>query len=350
MFQNSLRKAFSVGILLFFLWLVLRYLLPILLPFLLGGLLALAAEPLVRFGEVKGRLPRAVATGLGVTVALLLFLLSLWAFCTLVLKELRALAEVAPNLEETASQGLTSLEHWLLQLSAKAPDSISPLLNRSIEGIFSTDRSLSDQLTSRLPTLLTGLMSKIPESLLGIGTWLLASYMISAKLPPMRHWIRTHLPESWTQQWLPMLRHLKKSLLGWLLAQCKLMALTFLVLTLCFFALQISYGPIWALLIAFVDALPILGSGTVLLPWSLICFLQGDSVLAIGLLGAYAAAVTLRSIAEPRLVGKQLGLDPLITLGAMYTGYRLLGIGGMIASPLLAVTVTQILAVRRENV
>ena len=350
MFQNSLRKAFSVGILLFFLWLVLRYLLPILLPFLLGGLLALAAEPLVRFGEAKGRLPRAVATGLGVTVTLLLFLLGLCAFCTLVLKELRALAEVAPNLEETASQGLTSLEHWLLQLSAKAPDSISPLLNRSIEGIFSTDRSLSDQLTSRLPTLLTGLMSKIPESLLGIGTWLLASYMISAKLPPMRHWIRTHLPESWTQQWLPMLRHLKKSLLGWLLAQCKLMALTFLVLTLCFFALQISYGPIWALLIAFVDALPILGSGTVLLPWSLICFLQGDSVLAIGLLGAYAAAVTLRSIAEPRLVGKQLGLDPLITLGAMYTGYRLLGIGGMIASPLLAVTVTQILAVRRENV
>jgi predicted PurR-regulated permease PerM len=105
-----------------------------------------------------------------------------------------------------------------------------------------------------------------------------------------------------------------------------------------FLVLRIPGAIGWAALVAVVDAIPVLGTGTVLIPWSLVCFLQGDSLRAVGLLGTYVAGFLLRSVLEPRLVGKQLGLDPLVTLMAMYAGYRLWGILGMLLSPLIAMT------------
>ena len=70
--------------------------------------------------------------------------------------------------------------------------------------------------------------------------------------------------------------------------------------------------------------------------WSIFSFLQGDTLPAFGLLGLYAAAALTRTVLEPRLVGRQLGIDPLVTLLALYAGYRFWGILGMILAPLLA--------------
>jgi predicted PurR-regulated permease PerM len=96
-------------------------------------------------------------------------------------------------------------------------------------------------------------------------------------------------------------------------------------------------------LIAIVDAFPILGVGTVLIPWALICLLRRQTVRGIGLLAVYAVVWLARSILEPKLVGKGLGLDPLVTLVAIYAGWKLWGIGGMLLAPILALTVAQVL-------
>ena len=113
--------------------------------------------------------------------------------------------------------------------------------------------------------------------------------------------------------------------------------------------LRIPYALLWAGVIALVDAVPVLGTGTVLLPWSLILFLQGDNARSVGLLGIYAVISLTRSMLEPKLVGKELGLDPLVTLFALYAGFKLWGLGGMILSPLLAVTAIQLVSGRRDS-
>ena len=100
---------------------------------------------------------------------------------------------------------------------------------------------------------------------------------------------------------------------------------------------------------ALVDAVPMLGTGIVLIPWSLISFLQQDIPRAIGMLGIFISATLVRSVLEPRLVGKQLGLDPLATLIALYLGYRLLGLPGLIAAPLLAVAAVQLMGTSPES-
>lgn len=340
----SLRKPAAAAAAVLLLWLGVRYLLPMLLPFVMAALTALAAEPAVRFLQNRARLPRTAAAGIGVTLTLALLGLTLTAVLALLLRELGSVAGAVPDLEDTALRGLDSLHDWLTDLAGRTPDSVQPLLTRSVEELFSDGTEVIDSVAVRLLTLASGMVSRLPDGALGVGTWLLACFMISARLPEIREWFAKRLPRSRYGRYFALLGRLKTSVLGWLLAQCKLMSITFGVLCLGFFLLRISYAPLWAALISLVDALPILGTGTVLVPWSLVCFLQGDTVLAVGLLGIYAAAALLRSVLEPRLVGKQLGLDPLVTLISMYAGYRLWGFAGLILSPLAAVTVTRLLA------
>ena len=94
---------------------------------------------------------------------------------------------------------------------------------------------------------------------------------------------------------------------------------------------------LWAFLTALVDAVPLLGTGTILIPWAIFSLLQGKNWLGLGLWGLYIIAALTRSAMEPRLVGRQLGLDPLLTLIALYGGYRFWGFGGMLAAPLICV-------------
>jgi len=89
-------------------------------------------------------------------------------------------------------------------------------------------------------------------------------------------------------------------------------------------------------LVAAVDAIPLLGTGTVLLPWALTRLLQGEALIAAGMVGIYLVAVITRTVLEPRFYGRHLGLDPLVMLLFLYFGYRLWGFLGIVISPLLA--------------
>ena len=348
MSASVFKKLAAAAVIAALIWLGIQYLLPILIPFLLAAALALASEPLVAVCRTRLKLSRAAATGIGVSVTLLMLGLLITVVGALLVRQLQSLTAAVPDLESTALQGMDALHGWMSDLAEHTPSGIRSLATRSVEAMFDDGTDLVGQVSSQLPAMASGLMSRLPDSALSIGTWLLASFMLSARLPGLKAAVKSCVPEQWNRQWLPTLQRLKKSVLGWLTAQLKLMGVTFLVLTLGFFLLQVSYAPLWAILISLVDALPILGTGTVLVPWSLVCFIQGDTVRGIGLLGIYAVAALLRSALEPKLVGKQLGLDPLLTLLAMYTGYRLWGILGMILSPLLAVTAVQLLAAPKE--
>lgn len=97
-----------------------------------------------------------------------------------------------------------------------------------------------------------------------------------------------------------------------------------------------------ALAIAVFDILPVLGTGGILLPWAVILLLLGDKMLAAGILVLYLVITVVRNIAEPRLVGKQIGLHPLATLIAMFLGLKILGIAGMVLFPMLLAVLVNI--------
>lgn len=327
-------------------WLGLKYLLPLLLPFLLGTALALAAEPAVRLLHTRLRLPRGLAAPLGVSLALVCLLSLLLLLGALLIRELRALAGILPDLEQTAVTGLSSLESYLLKLSGKLPPMLSEPVSRSVRGFFSSGTVLVDQLAQRLPALAGAVFSHVPGSALTVGTGILSGFMISARMPRLRRWLRRRPFWNKLRSWRPAVTGLRTALGGWIRAQLKLCLLCFGIVTAGLLLLRVSYAPLWGILIALVDAVPVLGTGTVLLPWSFICLVQGNRLQALGLLLTYLAALIARTVLEPRLVGRQLGLDPLMTLAALYAGFRIWGVGGMLLAPLLCVAAGEAVKLR----
>lgn len=321
-------------------WLGVKFLLPIILPFLLGSALAFAAEPMVK--RLSAKMPRPAAAAIGVSATLILLVCILVLLMAVLVRELTLLVNALPDLSQTAQGGLHALESFLLRLADKTPNGIRPLVSQTVTSLFSSGSAIVQQLLQRLPSLASSLLGWIPGSAIALGTGILSSFMVSARLPRIKAWLQKLRSAASLKQYLPVCKQIRTALAGWLKAQLKLITLSFLIVGAGLLLLRIPYAPIWAFLIALVDAVPVLGTGTVLLPWSLVSLVQGQSVKAIGLLGIYVVAVLSRSILEPRLVGKQLGLDPLITLIALYIGFQLWGIGGMLLSPMVCVVLTEL--------
>lgn len=344
-----IRKGIFAAALLLGIFLSLRYLLPLVFPFLLGGALACAAEPIVRFGCDRLRLPRPLAVVIGISLSLSLLIVVILILAALLIRELSLLSGVLPALADSIRSGMDSLSAWLLALAQRAPEGISGMLSRQIRDFFSGSSALLDQALSYALRFASGFLKQVPSRAVSFGTGIIASFMISAKLPKLKQMLRVRLDTRKLQPLLCSFRTLKGTLGGWLKAQAKLSLTTCLIATAGLFLLHVPHAPVWGVLIALVDAFPVLGTGAVLIPWSLVSFLQGDRLLAFGLLGLYAAAAVTRTVLEPRLVGKHLGLDPLVTLMALYAGFKLFGLPGMLLAPMMAVTVTQLMELKTDG-
>jgi len=326
----------------FLVWLAIRFLLPLFSPFLLGTLLALSAEPMVRFLQKNLHVPRTVSAGIGVSMAFSLLSMLLLCLCAFLLRELGALGRVLPDLGETAKSGFSLVQNWLLQLSSRTPESLQPILRQNVNRFFSDGAALLDKTIGYLLGLAGALLSRIPDSALSLGTAFLSAFLISAKLPRIRRYLLRKIPRKWLRCLVDAARRIRQILGCWFTAQCKLVGVSFVILFLGLVILRIPYALLWAGAVCLVDAFPVLGTGTVLLPWSFVCLLQGDTPRAIGLASIYVAVTLTRSMLEPKFLSHHLGLDPLVTLIALYVGFRLWGIGGMILSPVLTVIAIQI--------
>ena len=347
--QFGAKTLFSLFAAFLLVWLTLSYLLPLTAPFLLGLLLALAAEPMTRFLCKRLHLPRPVSAGICVSAAfcfLAMLLLLLGAF---VVRELRNLAVVLPQMESAMESSISALQNWLLELSYRMPRSLQPMLQENTAALFSGSSSLLEQSVRYLLELAGSFLSHLPGSALTLGTAILSGFMFSAKLPKIRHWVLRQFPKERLRALLTAMKRMRHVAGGWLLAQLKLMGVTFCILFLGLLFLRIPDSFLWAAGISLVDAFPILGTGTILLPWALISLLQQKTAQAIGLVGIYATVSLIRSGLEPKLIARELDLDPLVTLMVMYVGFRLWGIGGMILAPVLTVTIVQLLPERKKH-
>ena len=144
-----------------------------------------------------------------------------------------------------------------------------------------------------------------------------------------------HLPQKWVFKLGTHVRDLTKTLGGYLKAQVTLIFTSFLISLVGLYILKfakfnIEFPLLMALFIGFVDALPILGSGTVMIPWAIISSLNGDLKLGIAIFVLFVIMSLIRQFMEPKLVSKHIGTHPIFTLIAMYTGFKFIGVMGML--------------------
>jgi len=335
--QRALKLALAIAAA----WLALWLLGPTLLPFLLGLAIAKAADPAVRVLHEHAGVPRWLAAAMAVSGVWLVLLLTLFLLGRLLWTELTEFVRALPELLQSMAASVEQLKTWLLSLTEDVPPGIGEALREGVSDFFANGAGLPQKLYDRLFAFVSRLLKAIPDLALFLLTTVLSGFMLSAQLPRLLEFWRKKAPALWQKRSEVVARRLKRTLGGWFKAQLKLILVTFLILTVGFFLLRIHYPLLFSTFIALIDALPVFGTGTVLIPWSIFSFLQGNTFRGIGLLCVYGTASLVRTALEPRMLGKQFGLNPLATLAAIYGGYSFFGVLGMLLFPMIAMLAKQ---------
>jgi sporulation integral membrane protein YtvI len=203
--------------------------------------------------------------------------------------------------------------------------------------------------TARLPALFARIMAAMPRIFLFFGVWFMATLYLTPAWHDIGVWITKHFPT----RSAAILRGVRSSLFSTLLlygrAYAILIALTFTELFIGLSLLGVPYVFGLSFLIALIDILPVLGVGTVLLPWALLALLWGNTRMGFGLLVLYAVISIVRQILEPRVIGTQVGLHPLIALFSLYVGARLFGAAGLFLLPMAAAVLARYLSGRKKE-
>jgi len=310
-----------------------RYVLPWTAPLLTAWVLAALMEPAVGF-LVRRRWRRGAAAGLCTLAALGLLL---WGLTALLFRGLGAAAELTralPGAMETLSLRLEALENLAQAHIRAAPEPAAQLLERTLSALAQSAAALPGQLSRFLVALLSRTAQASPDTLLFFVTAALGTYFISAAFPTVNAFLLAQLPEGLRRRLEGLGADLKSGFGGLLRAQLILMAICFFELLAAFLLLRVQAAAGLAAVTALVDALPVFGTGVVLVPWGLYCLIVGNSGRGIGLLLTWGLTELVRNAAQAKLLGDQIGLNPLASLLSVYVGWRVGGVGGMLLFPL----------------
>ena len=199
--------------------------------------------------------------------------------------------------------------------------------------------------TSKLGSFINSLINfitSIPTIILYICITILSTFFISLDKKKIMTFLEQQFPETWIKKVYNIKREMFNVLGSYIRAQIILMTICFFELLisfniLSFLKFNLPYPLIFSIIICIIDALPILGAGAVLLPWSLISFATGDIKLGLALLGIYFLVLSVRQMLEPKLISQNLGVHPLVTLISMYSGFKFFGVIGFLIGPVVMI-------------
>ena len=321
------------------LWLIgaklaMKYVLPLIAPFILAFITAAAIEPIVRRFEARVGVKRWIMSG----IVILMLLGGLFGIARIVVtRAAGGVGDIASSLTASLS-GLDGIgqrfTRWLDGSIGNCPPQVRDYIDNAIDGAAQHISQLPAEISSSALKALTRFAAHMPDILLFAGTAAVGTFFISSRYGEVRGFLRRQVPEHRRERWDKIKSGIADTILKWLKAELMLMCVTFFELTAGFFLLGTAHPILTALMTALIDALPVLGVGTVLLPWSVFLLLTGRAGAGVGLAALYLVITLMRSLLEPKLVGSELGLNPVATLLAIYTGFKTVGVAGMIFFPM----------------
>jgi sporulation integral membrane protein YtvI len=319
-------------------YLVLRYLLKPLLPFLFAWVVAMAVRPTVNRLCRRTKLPHKAVSFFAILFVLFLFFGTTVVLCERLVAELRSLSDDLMSdaagavgdffdLGESVMERLPFLDHIEdPEAAERVKKSITSMIEDAI-GRFS----------SAVPTALLDMVTAFPGVLLFAVVTVAATFYMGADVTSVNAFIARQLPASSRHYLFEAKAKLTDAGVKYVRAYLLLLTMTFAQLLIGFLILKIPYALTLAALIALIDILPVLGVGTVLVPWAILLLVRGDTYTGVGLLLMFGIIWIIRQISEPRIVGHSVGLSPLVTLIVMYAGYHFMGFGGLFVFPLVMI-------------
>ena len=321
------------------LFLFLNYIFVWLLPFIISWAIAFFIQPVVKFLHTAMRIPKKLAA---VLVLLLIFAIVgtlVFIIINRIIYELNILSKTLTIDTEIVTQYINNFFTWLENILGKVPflseNNIIDNLRIQIDNMIAalvTDIGVF--LATKVPAIITSIIVVLPSFLIFTLILIVSAFYICLDYTSINKFIMIQIPKKVRYIILDIKNRFLEAIYKYLRAYLIIMLITYLELATGFLIIGINYAFILAFFVALVDLFPVVGTGTVLIPWGIFNIFQRDYFTGFALLILYAAITIIRQVIEPKIVGKSLGLYPVVTLIALYTGYNILGFFGMILFPI----------------
>ncbi len=342
--HQSGKKKFLIDVLfaaviLGLVYLFLRYLVFWVLPFVIAFFVALILQKPVRWLTEKTRLPRWIWSG-ALVLTLLAALTTLLVFLIFRIGSesigfISWVASKGPDIKEALQSVIAEVNRFVASL----PQELQSTVQNSPSAVI--DRAVS-AVTGFLWDATKSIVTAVPELLVGAVITTVAACFMTADYPRITAFLLAQCSAHGQAVILKAKSLFFKNILRMLRGYLLIMLITFGELFLGFLLLRIDYAAILALLIAILDIFPIVGTGTVLIPWGIVDLVIGKTGAGIGLIVLYAVITVVRNVIEPKIISDQVGLPPLVTLIAMYAGLRIFGGLGLFGLPILLIILNQL--------
>ncbi|MCL2088270.1 MAG: sporulation integral membrane protein YtvI [Oscillospiraceae bacterium] len=329
------RKAFVVntlyfGIIAAMIILVVKYTAAYLAPFIAGFAIAAAIRPIVRFICSHSKLGPRVCSIVVIFALYAAFGGLIWLLGSKFIDiSIGFISRLPQFYQDTVEPAITGVQDFITGITSRFETSINTeeLGNGIISFISNISGSavrFAANIGSRFPFLAA-------EGFLVI----LSSVFFSMDYNRITCFIMKQIPEKYRCYINDSYRYLKTNIVGYIKTYITIMVITFLLLSVGFWIIGLRDPIMSAMLISLADALPVIGTDIIMIPWIVATLIGGDYPMTIKLTVLYLVVTIIRRVVEPKLLGKKLGQHPIVTLVSIYAGYRLYGIGGMILAPLL---------------
>ena len=300
------------------------------MPFVIGWIISLIANPIVRFFEMKLKVRRKMGSVVVIIAVLALVIGGGYFLLSWLLEQLISFINELPEMWESAQVDFDNIGKRLMLMYQYLPKN----WQQNLDGFLVKFQTLWGDWAGTLstPTIAAvgNFAKNLPLIVIGIIMSLLSSYFFVAEPDYIHHIWEKILPLALQDRIAMIKRGLKRAVGGYFKAQLKIEVWMYVLLGIGFWILHVRYAFIIAIGVAILDLLPFFGTGTVLVPWAIIKFFNGEYGMVIGLMIIWGVGQLFRQLIQPKIVGDSVGLAPLPTLFLLYIGYRMGGVWGML--------------------
>lgn len=313
--------------------LVVPWLCTLFMPFVVGYIISLIANPLVKFLDKKINIKRKAGSAIVIILVLAFVVLIFYGIFLAVSMTFHSIMDNLPAITASFKEEYEEISRVLTRVGQTMPRDMRESyedFGKKITEAFTT--WVSGLGSGSLSTYVSTFASNLPNMLIGIIFGLLSSYFFIADKLKIEWWVKANLP-SGVNKTIKEIKHNCIDVIGgYFKAQFKIMAVVYVVLLIGLGIFRAPYYALSAFGIAFVDMLPFFGTGTVLGPWAIIKILTGEYTKAIYLIILYLVTQLVRQLIQPKLLGDSIGLNPFATLFFMYVGFLWGNVLGMIVA------------------
>lgn len=308
-------------------------------PFVAGWIISMMAHPVIEYLEKKVKLPKKFGSAILIAAVITGIIVVLYFAVRGIALQVIGFIQDAPDIRhEIMRQGMI-FQKKIEQFLSILPPSFGKQFDQWSGSIGELFKKAASSAGDYGVAHAGGVAKGVTSGLLGLVVMLFAAYMFSLEREKLIAWYEKCIPGFVKHKINVFMKNSVGVLVSYCLAQLKIMIVIIAILWIGFFIAGIGHSFIYSVLVGIVDIFPILGTGTVIIPWAIFKLIIGDIKTAVILLIIYAICLVLKQVLQPKMMGDSMGISALTTIFLIYVGLKFRGLGGMLLALILGMFV-----------